>query len=142
MILALFGVILVERSLYGFRKIPFACSYLPGKANLKVKLSLYGGLFLLLCPLGIQIEAVSLESAESITMLALILLAIAAWSWFRTVRMSASPNQRVQFEEVPVADIYALDLTAEGAEAPKTTLTTAMPRGTSVTRHRPRTILQ
>jgi predicted permease len=112
-VLAIVGVILVERSLYRFRKIPFACSYLPGKANLRVKLGAYGILFLFLCNVGVQIEAASLRKAASFTILALILLAAAAWSWFRTVRMAASPDARVQFDEVPVADIFALDLNGE-----------------------------
>src|SRR6185503_21201234 len=33
-VLIIVGFLIVERSLYGFYKIPFACSYLPGKANL------------------------------------------------------------------------------------------------------------
>ena len=33
---ALFGLILVELCLFGPRKIPFACSYLPGKSNLHI----------------------------------------------------------------------------------------------------------
>src|SRR5262249_49067713 len=37
-ILVAIGTLLVHRSLYGFRKIPFACSYLPGRANLQVRL--------------------------------------------------------------------------------------------------------
>jgi predicted permease len=112
-ILTILGIILVERSLYRFRKIPFACSYLPGKANLRVKLGAYGILFLFLCNVGVQIEAASLRRAASFTTLALVLLAAAAWSWFRTVRMAASPDARVQFDEVPVADIFALDLNGE-----------------------------
>jgi predicted permease len=114
-ILSILAVILLERSLYGFRKIPFACSYLPGKANLKVKLGVYGILFLFLCDVGVKIEASTLSRVSSFAILALILLAVAAWSWFRTVRMAASRGARVQFDEVPVADIFALDLTGEGS---------------------------
>jgi hypothetical protein len=113
--LALLGVILLERSLYRFRKIPFVCSYLPGKANLKVKLGVYGTLFLVLCDAGVQIEAVSLQKAKSFAILTLILLAAAIWSWRRTVRVAAAPDARIQFEEVPIADIFALDLNGEGA---------------------------
>ena len=109
-ILTLLGVVIVQRSLYRFRKIPFACSYLPGKSNLKVKLGVYGILFLFLCNTGVQIEAVSLQGTTGFAILALILLAAAVWSWRRTLRMAASPDARVQFEEVPVTDILALDL--------------------------------
>ncbi len=113
-VLAILGFILVERSLYRFRKIPFACSYLPGKANLRVKLGAYGILFLFLCNVGVHIEAASLRKAASFTILALVLLAVAVWSWARTLRMAASPEARVQFDEVPIADIFALDLNGEG----------------------------
>jgi hypothetical protein len=34
-VLVVTGFLLVDRALHRFRKIPFACSYLPGKANLK-----------------------------------------------------------------------------------------------------------
>ena len=55
------------------------------------------------------------ESRRLHHVLASILLLAAAWSWIRTVRMSASHDARVQFDEVPVADIFALDLTGEAA---------------------------
>jgi hypothetical protein len=113
-ILSILAAILLARSLYGFRKIPFACSYLPGKANLKVKLGVYGILFLFLCDVGVKIEASTLPRVSSFAILALVLLAVAAWSWLRTVRMAASRSARLQFDEVPVADIFALDLTGEG----------------------------
>jgi hypothetical protein len=35
-LLALFGVLFVELALINFDKVPFACSYLPGKANVQV----------------------------------------------------------------------------------------------------------
>jgi predicted permease len=116
-IVAILAIILVERSLYRFRKIPFACSYLPGKANLKVKLGVYGILFLVACDVGVRIEAATLPQVSSFATLAAVLLAAAAWSWFRTVRMAAARDARLQFDEVPVADIFALDLTGEGGEA-------------------------
>jgi hypothetical protein len=33
LVLVLLGSVLVDKSLHGFRKIPFTCSYLPGKSN-------------------------------------------------------------------------------------------------------------
>ena len=57
LVLGLVGSIMVWASMRRFRKIPFACSYLPGKANLKVKLGMYGILFLFLCDNGVRLEA-------------------------------------------------------------------------------------
>ncbi len=132
LVLALLGVILVERSLYRFRKIPFACSYLPGKSNLKVKLGAYGILFLFLCDAGVQIEAATLHLFTGFAVLALVLLAAAVWSWRRTLRMAASPGARIQFEEVPAADIMALDLSGDaGAWTGENYVDTGAPRETT-----------
>jgi hypothetical protein len=35
LLLAIFGVLAIEMSLIGFAKLPFTCSFLPGKANLQ-----------------------------------------------------------------------------------------------------------
>jgi hypothetical protein len=64
--------------------------------------------------MGVRIEAASLESAASFAWLVLILLAASVWAWRGTAREAASPIQNLQFEEVPVADIHALDLRADG----------------------------
>ncbi|MEO6910128.1 MAG: hypothetical protein ABI158_04310, partial [Edaphobacter sp.] len=47
-LLALVGMIVVELSLYGFHKLPFACSYLPGQSKVHV---VFWGLLLVLVPL-------------------------------------------------------------------------------------------
>ncbi len=41
------GMLLIELLLARFNKIPFTCSYLPGKANLKVMLGVYWALFMI-----------------------------------------------------------------------------------------------
>ena len=46
LLLALLAAILIELCLYNFHKIPFTCSYLPGKAN--IYLIFFGGVFLLI----------------------------------------------------------------------------------------------
>ena len=38
LVLSMAAVLLVHRALDQFRKVPFACSYLPGKSNLHVKI--------------------------------------------------------------------------------------------------------
>jgi predicted permease len=58
----------------------------------------------------------------------MLLLVAAVWSWLRTVRSSASRKARVQFEEVPTADIYSLDLTGEGAAAAEDYADDSIPR--------------
>jgi predicted permease len=110
LVLSLVGAILVFASMRRFRKIPFACSYLPGKANLKVKLGMYGILFLFLCDNGVRIEVAALHGPRGFAVLIAILIAAAYWARWRTHRLSASPLEKLQFEELPVGDLLALDL--------------------------------
>jgi predicted permease len=110
LVLASLGAILVFTSMLRFRKIPFACSYLPGKANLKGKLGMYGILFLFLCDNGVRVEVAALHAPRGFVILTAILLAAAFWAWWRTHRLSASPAEKLQFEELPAGDLLALDL--------------------------------
>ena len=110
MVLALLGAILVFASMARFRKIPFACSYLPGKANLKVRLGMYGILFLFLCDTGVRVEVAALHAPRGFAILIAILIAAAFFTWKRTHRLSESPHEKLQFEELPAGDLLALDL--------------------------------
>src|SRR5262249_23287635 len=42
LVLTIAAILLVHGALDQFRKIPFACSYLPGKSNLHVSIGVYG----------------------------------------------------------------------------------------------------
>ncbi len=110
LVLALLGAILVFTSMLRFRKVPFACSYLPGKANLKVRLGMYGILFLFLCDNGVRVEVAALHAPRGFVILIAILMAAAFWAWWRTHRLSAHPGEKLQFEELPAGDLLALDL--------------------------------
>ncbi len=110
LVLSLLGAILVFTSMLRFRKIPFACSYLPGKANLKVKLGMYGILFLFLCDNGVRIEVAALRAERGFVILTAILMAAAFLARWRTRRLSAHPAEKLQFEELPAGDLLALDL--------------------------------
>ncbi len=117
LVLALLGAILVFASMRRFRKIPFACSYLPGKANLTVRLGMYGILFLFLCDTGVRVEVGALHAPRGFVILTAILVAGAFWTWRRTHTLSASPGEMLQFEELPAGGLLALDLTrAPGGE--------------------------
>ena len=65
-VLIAIGILLVEISLHRFRKIPFACSYLPGKANMNVRLGAYATLFLLVADRGATLEYRALENTRAI----------------------------------------------------------------------------
>ena len=94
------GALLVWRALFRFRKIPFACSYLPGKANLHVSLFAYGILFLFLTDSGSRVELWALERPARYLPLFGVLLAGAIWARRRTLEFAASPQNRLQFDDL------------------------------------------
>jgi len=110
LVLLLVGVLLVDRSLYQFRKIPFACSYLSGGANIHIKIGIYGILFLLAAEVGTQLEFWTLEKTARFAVLAAILLALTLWTRRRTLTYAASPDTPLQFEETPPSEVLPLDL--------------------------------
>lgn len=114
-VLVLTGVLLVERSLYQFQKIPFACSYLPGKANLNVRLGLYAMLFLLGADFGVQIELWAMRRSPRYILLTAILLAAAVRARRRTTEFATARHTRIQFEDIPPAEIFTLGLQRDGA---------------------------
>ena len=77
-ILMVAGFLMVQFSLKGFRKIPFACSYLPGKANMHVKLGLYAIGFLFITTQAIELEYWALRNTTAYTVLLSVLLAFSA----------------------------------------------------------------
>jgi hypothetical protein len=112
--LALVGSILVYRSLRHFRKIPFACSYLPGKSNLKIKVGTYGIAILFLSDQGMHLEAWTMQRPLRYAVLFAVLLAFAWWSRRDALQLSSAEASRIQFEETPPGDIHALDLHRDG----------------------------
>jgi hypothetical protein len=96
--LAIVGMTLVELCLYGFRKIPFACSYLPGKANMHVVF--WGGLVFLIWSFheAAKVEGRMLRHLASGGLMILVLLAIAACVRWASEAL-ANPAEELVFEE-------------------------------------------
>ena len=115
-ILMVAGFLMVQFSLKGFRKIPFACSYLPGKANMHVKLGLYAIGFLFITTQAIELEYWALRNTTAYTVLLSVLLAFSAWAYRRNL---TSPDAEILFDEVPPADIEALNLRDRGPRGGK-----------------------
>jgi hypothetical protein len=109
LVLGLLGMILVELCLYGFRKIPFTCSYLPGKGNLQY---VFWACALFLLPLintGARIEVRMLEHPLSYgAIIAVLGIALACAQW-RTGTALRSVV-RMQFDEVDLPEIFSLSL--------------------------------
>ena len=112
-LLALFGLLLVELCLMGFQKIPFTCSYLPGKSNFHLTFWFCVGLIIKLVELGGQAEQAALESAPAFGALAAGLAAGIFWLRTRNARRVRS-DAEILFEEEPSSAILVLGLDSEG----------------------------
>jgi hypothetical protein len=97
-VLVLLGVTIVEWWLYSFRKVPFTCSYLPGKSNLHIT-------FLLCVLLGLNATLWSADwerrALSDLSKYAWIVAALgipATFAWLRRAREHRS-NGELRFEE-------------------------------------------
>jgi len=111
-ILALFGWIFVELSLIGFYKIPFTCSYLPGKVNLQL---LFWSFVLVLSIFALstaQYELRSLNHPVQYLLIAGALSGVALGLWRYNSRHAKSAV--LYFEELPPEIITTLGLTRDG----------------------------
>ena len=107
-VLAFVGWIFVEVSLIGFYKVPFTCSYLPGKSNIQF---MFWGFFVVLFILIVSFAPVELGTFGVPTSYALLLAALAAvasglWAFNRHRAESAV----LYFEELPDEMITTLGL--------------------------------
>jgi hypothetical protein len=107
------GFLMVEISLHRFRKIPFACSYLPGKAKVHTRLGTVGIGFLMAANLGVQLEYWAMHGAARFAVLFAILLVFAIFAWRRTAEFARSPANQLQFEDLPPTEVIALDLRSD-----------------------------
>jgi CubicO group peptidase (beta-lactamase class C family) len=114
LVLVLLGSATAELCLHGRQKLPFACSYLPGKSNFNGTMLIWAFLLLTLMGEGTKLERESFDHAADYGVLvgALSVLAIAArWS---AGRLAKSEEGHLQFEEAEEPEVFALDLHRDG----------------------------
>lgn len=106
--LALLGCIFIELSLIGFYKVPFTCSYLPGKVNVQV---VFWGFLVVLATIGISVAEFEHRALSNpvqyvcfITVLGIA--AVGLWTFNRHHARSAV----LYFEEIPPQLITTLGL--------------------------------
>jgi CubicO group peptidase (beta-lactamase class C family) len=113
MVLGLLGVVLIDLSLHGFRKIPFACSYLPGKSQVHM-------VFLAACGLGwfvhlgVTFERQALQEPRTMAVLLVLLAAVAVGIRLGTAALARSETMALQFEELPAPVVQQLELHRDG----------------------------
>jgi hypothetical protein len=113
-ILTLMALMLAELCLHGFHKIPFTCSYLPGKSQ--IHLAILGSLALLwFIILSVVYERQALADPKRFVP-ALIGFAIvwACLRW-RTAAHAGEEDAEVQFEEVAAPAVQVLGLNRDGS---------------------------
>ncbi len=109
-VLLLFGIIVAELCLRGSQKLPFTCSYLPGKSNFNMTFLICSSfIFTGLAELAkFERESFAWTAAWGGVLALLAILAIAVrWS---ASRLAASPEGALQFEESAEPAVLALDL--------------------------------
>jgi len=113
-VLGLCGLILALLCLRNFQKIPFTCSYLPGKSSFHMVFLAGLGLLNLLLK-GIEIEWSAMGDPVRYVRMLLILVAVLAVVWWRTLSVAKSSGGEMRFEEAPEAVIFSLDLRPDGS---------------------------
>jgi hypothetical protein len=107
--MALLGALVVELCLVSFRKISFACSYLPGKANLHFVFwaALFASMSWL--PSAAGYEGRMLGSVRGLAQMTIAFAAAAlAMHWLADVR--ARRSEELIFEEDELPEIVSLKL--------------------------------
>ena len=108
---ALLSWVLVEASLWRFEKIPFTCSYLPGRANLPYTAGLYFGIFATYSSAmaAIGFHALTTPRHGPLIQLVAALVALAlTLAWHK--RQRVVHREPIVFEDEPEA-LLRLDLT-------------------------------
>ena len=114
MVLALLGIILVDLALWDFRKVPFACSYLPGKSQVHMAVIAAVILVMLVAQSVLWEQRALLSTASMIVLLAAV--AIAAVGVRRAmVVLARSDQSALQFEDTDPAALVKLGLSHEEA---------------------------
>ncbi len=110
----LVGAILVELCLYNFQKIPFTCSWLPGKSNIILGLGGFSFLLLLLLIQGATMELSALADPFRYAETIAILTAVFAAARWRTSARASTEQPVVQFGEEQKSVLLGLGLFRDG----------------------------
>ncbi len=110
----LMGAVVVESCLYRFRKIPFTCSWLPGKANILFASGASSFLLLLILTKGATFELKALhDPVQYATMIAVLFAAIVIARWCAGRPVSVD-EPVVQFDEEETPVLQGLGLFRDG----------------------------
>lgn len=114
LVLVLAGLLIADLSMHQFRKIPFACSWLPGGPQFRLKLGVWMVIFVIFAGTITAIEFWAMQKFARFCVFAAMLFLAARWAARRNSEFALSAANRLQFDELPPADIFALDLRPDG----------------------------
>ncbi len=108
LLLAIFGLLAIEISLIGFAKLPFSCSFLPGKVNMQYVFwgSVVGTMLITLFAMSCELPA--LKSPPYFSVIAI--LGVAAVLALRFWNRSREREAELYFEEKPEPPLITLGL--------------------------------
>jgi len=112
-LLALIGMIVAELWLYGFQKIPFTCSWQPGKSKFNIAFLIGGGLLFLISRAA-SLERSALENAYLYAAVAGALAVLAILLRLRTDAGARSESAGLQFDDPPEPTVLTLGLYRDG----------------------------
>jgi hypothetical protein len=113
-VLALWGIFVAYLALYEFRKVPFTCSYLPGKTRFTIVVMGSAGLLILLIH-GVEFELRALHDTGLFLKMLGALAAAAVVARWRTVSFEDVDEEKMQFEDVPTPAVQGLGLGRDGS---------------------------
>jgi hypothetical protein len=102
------ALVTVEWLFLGFRKIPFTCTYLPGKANLRLTWPKHAAIFFGYCGLAPRLAAWLL--VRPLAYVASIALLVLAWRWLVRRRGQEARAACLVFDERADAHVTVLGL--------------------------------
>ncbi len=110
LLLGVFGATIAEICLSGSQKIPFTCSWLPGKANFHISFWLCILLILEIVLRIAELERRELKHPAHYAIIALVLAALGASAAWLTSRSADGEAGSLEFEEVPSWQFTTLNL--------------------------------
>jgi hypothetical protein len=113
-VLVLLGTAVAELCLRGTQKLPFTCSYLPGKSNFNVTMVVSILVVLPILAKAAQLERDSFDNAAGYATAVGALAAVAIGARWSATKLARSPEGEIQFEEAAEPAVFALDLHRDG----------------------------
>ena len=113
-VLGCLGVVLAEFSFGSAQKLPFTCSYLPGRSHIHVTFLLWLYVVFAVVVTAAVSERQALESGSAIIGVVSVLALAAVACVLRNNRLARPDQAELRYEEIPPDQLVSLDLSWDG----------------------------